>query len=124
MDEVLRGFVGNRILGMLVTGLRAPKRYDGTPGIAARDRAQDFTNGKVFRRRTVPAPRKIFNVDHWVVVDNVNGAQCGAGTSPPPVPYPVEDPGSKPSKPTNGKPSSPSKGKGGKGGKGKYWRRK
>lgn len=86
----------------------------GTPGIDASGSSQDFTNGKAFRRRTVPAPRKIFDVSHWVVVDKITADQCGAGTSPPPVPAPAQGPDGGKSNKHGGKSK----------GKGKYWLRK
>merc|ERR1712038_485565 len=78
----------------------------GSPGIDARHTGQQFTNGKVFRMRTVPAPLKVFDIEHWVHVDNISADECGAGKTPPPVTYPT-----------------PSYGKGKGKGKGKYWRK-
>jgi len=92
----------------------------GTPGTIA-GAAQDFTDGKVFRRRTVPAPKRIYDSNHWVVVNDINADQCGAGTTPPPVPAPSPGSGGGPGPgPGPGPGRGPSKGKG----KGKYWRRK
>ncbi len=51
----------------------------GTPGIDVSGSSQDFTGGKVFRKRNVPAPMKHFDISHWVVVDDINADQCGAG---------------------------------------------
>jgi len=79
----------------------------GSPGLDARGKPQDFSDGKAFRLRTVPAPRKIFDIGHWVVVDEITADQCGAGKSPPPVSPPV---------------GPPIYGKGKGKGKGKYWR--
>ena len=84
----------------------------GSPGVVGSGSSQDFTNGRAYRLESNPMPKKVFDINQWVIRRNKLSESCDPGIWDHLPPEPTSAPtvgGKKRPSPGNNNGPTPSK---------------